>query len=555
LFVQLQRGLMMEPTQLKRTPWIFLALVLALAACAPGPAPATSTPSLVPVDLSGPEMTVGASWLYADGSLLVAVPAGIFTMGANGPDNPLHQVNLSDFWIYSTKVTNRQYAYCFTMGQCTRPPQAHNPVFDDALRSNDPMVGVDYEQATAYCAFVHARLPTEAEWEKAARGPNAFIYPWDDGAPGCDLLNYGICVGNTTPVTTYPAGQSYYHAFDMEGNALEWAADWYQADYYLNAPTDDPQGPAKGQDRVVRSSAFNSGADQTQTFNRSHSNPDTQRDNLGFRCVVEDPAYFASFCQYPATYGTDGIGGAATGEQSTVDCPDLSIVQSPSCINGKPVTYVEISSPPGSYVYTFHAPAPQCSAVGSGIHTQCTDNGQLELCFKCTVTLASQPQCPDGYAWDAGTQSCLGRSSTGACLPGFTHGPGSLVTENTSSSTSAPNEEAGCCTFDPDSAGESTSPLSNLKEICGTSPMTGITYCWKSFAWCPAGTSFDGQECISVQLQAFCKSEGVALNSCTGGGGGGGNTCNITEQSCAATCNPLGYIYDAAACSCNCNAG
>ena len=220
------------------------------------------------------------------------------------------------------------------MGQCTPPLlKAHNRVFDDALHSNDPMVGVDHDQAGAYCNFVHARLPTEAEWEKAARGPNGNIYPWGDGAPSCDLLNYSTCVGNTTPVTTYPNGQSYYHAFDMEGNVLEWVADWYHADYYLNAPTDDPQGPDKGQERSVRSSAYNSGGDQTQAFIRSHSSPEIVRDNLGFRCVVEadDINYFAPFCEYPATYGTDGVGGATAGEQTILECPEISIHQSPYC--------------------------------------------------------------------------------------------------------------------------------------------------------------------------------------------------------------------------------
>src|SRR3972149_9586540 len=93
--------------------------------------------------------------------------------------------------------------------------------------------------------------------------------PGGDAAPNCDLLNYGICEGKTTPVNSYPQGQSYYEAYDMEGNALEWVADWYRADYYLNAPTDNPQGPEKGQQRSVRSSAFNSGGDQTPAFTRS----------------------------------------------------------------------------------------------------------------------------------------------------------------------------------------------------------------------------------------------------------------------------------------------
>lgn len=534
-------------------------LLVALAACAPASTPAVQdggqppTPSLQPVNLTGPEMKVGSSVLYADGTVLVPVPAGNFTMGADGPDNPAHPVNLPDFWIYSTKVTNRQYAYCVAMGRCTPPTRTHNPAFDDPLRSNDPMVGVDHAQATAYCDFLHARLPTEAEWEKTARGPDAAIYPWGDAAPGCDLLNYGTCVGATTPVNNYPQGRSYYHAFQMEGNALEWVADWYQADYYLNAPTDDPQGPANGRDRVVRSSAFNSGGNQTQAFNRFHANPGTQRDNLGFRCVVEDPDYFAPFCNYPATYGTDGIGGAISGPQTVMDCPVISIKQTPTCQGSKPITIVdlELSFNKPLYSLTYQKPGSCLQHLPpSGLKFDCSEvspgqggGGQpIIFCSYCNVTLTSPPQCPENYTYDDSTKDCLkvteSSSENGACLPGFT-----------------PDAAGQCCTFDPP---EVTDPAPDSDLICAYVPNTHIISCHPPFPSCPAGTSFDGQECTSTEHPKFCITELLEFASCTpggGGGGGGGNTCNITESSCAATCAPLGYIYDAAACSCNCNAG
>ena len=133
--------------------YLILFELILLSACSPQVIDSESTASpvsVIPVDLAGPKMSVGSTFLYADGSTLVAVPGGPFIMGGDGNDNPQHQVNVSDFWIYKTKVTNRQYAYCVAMGQCTPLQQkAHNRVYDDALHANDPMVGVDHDQATA----------------------------------------------------------------------------------------------------------------------------------------------------------------------------------------------------------------------------------------------------------------------------------------------------------------------------------------------------------------------------------------------------------------------
>jgi len=534
-----------------------ILLLIALAACAPGPVPPgqpdgqPATPSLIPIDLAGPEMKLGASWLYANGSLLVPVPAGIFTMGYGGKlDYLQHQVNLPEYWIFRTKVTNAQYAYCVAIGACTPPFARDNPGFDDYLHANDPVVGVDYGQAGDYCEFVHARLPTEAEWEKAARGPDAAIYPWGNGAPSCDLLNFDVCVGGTTPVNQYAAGQSYYHAFDMEGNAFEWAADWYGEDYYLSSPPDNPQGPEKGRSRVVRSSGFNSGGNQTQTFNRFFSGPADHRANLGFRCVVEDPDYFSPFCELPPVYGTDGIGGAASGPQSTLDCPVISIEQSPYCQGANPKTIVTFKrswvGPLYSMIYMIPGSCHElgdlqydCSEVSPGLGS---GFDQLVFCSYCNVTLASPPQCPWGYTYDDSANACLSDSASsggGACLPGFT-----------------PDATGQCCTFDPP---EVTDLSTGLNVICDyLAEGSPVVICHPPFPSCPAGTDFAGDECITTEHRKFCITEALEFNSCTpngGGGGGGGNTCNITDQSCANTCAPTGYIFDAAACSCNCNPG
>src|SRR5258708_4645341 len=319
----------------------------------------------------------------------------MFTMGRQaGSDNPLHQVNLPDFWIYRTKVTQGQYAYCVASGNCTLPDKLDNPSFSDPARLNDPVVGVNYAQAGAYCSFVHARLPTEAEWEKTARGPEANLYPWGAGEPSCDRLNFETCLGKTSPVNTYPAGMSYYQAFDMEGNAFEWVSDWYKPDYFLNSPPDSPLGPDSGQVRSVRSSAFNSGANQTQAYDRFFSSPIEHRSNLGFRCVVLDPAYFAQFCQYPPTYGTNGVGGASTGGNTKVDCPNLSIQQSPACVGTTSLTIVTFGGPGNPDVPT------GCSQTNNPGQYHCTQDGTLTICSSCTVTTTSPPQCPPAYDVD-----------------------------------------------------------------------------------------------------------------------------------------------------------
>jgi formylglycine-generating enzyme required for sulfatase activity len=130
----------------------------------------------VPVNLVGPEMKVGSTYSYAGRTILLAVPSGPFLMGQTGSlDYPQHTVTLSDFWIYSTKVTNRQYAGCVGAAKCDPPDLTDDPGYADLRLQNDPVVGVTYADAAAHCNFVHGQLPTEAQWETTARGPDEAI--------------------------------------------------------------------------------------------------------------------------------------------------------------------------------------------------------------------------------------------------------------------------------------------------------------------------------------------------------------------------------------------
>ncbi len=256
-------------------------------------------PPISLVELAGPELGTMMQWV--DGSLLVYVPPGEFTMGDGGDDSPIHTVNLSDFWIYRTEVTNAMYLRCMAAGECSNP--AVDPALPEDISvpelASKPVVGVNWEQAEAYCRFVDGHLPTEAQWEKTARGPDGNIYPWGNGEPNCDTLNFNNCTGQMSDVLDYPSGQSYFEVMDMAGNVFEWVADYYDPNYYGNEPVEDPRGPESGQARSVRGSTFRSGADQIPSALRYFQTPTEYRTDLGFRCVVVSPGLYAPFCELP----------------------------------------------------------------------------------------------------------------------------------------------------------------------------------------------------------------------------------------------------------------
>ena len=228
---------------------IFFALVLLfaygwIAGCGP------VTPIL---------LDVGSTWVsHEDGMTMMYVPAGEFSMGSNkGSSNeqPIHIVYLDAYWIDQTEVTNAMYAKCVEAGKCI-PPRLQGSYTRDSYYGNSsfadyPVINVTWYDAQAYCGWRGDRLPTEAEWEKAAgwdddkKEPR--IYPWGDTI-NCSFANYrgkdGGCVGDTTSVDSYPSGVSFYGLFDMAGNVWEWVADWYGENYYSSSPSSNPQGPS-----------------------------------------------------------------------------------------------------------------------------------------------------------------------------------------------------------------------------------------------------------------------------------------------------------------------
>ena len=215
----------------------------------------------------------------------VHVPAGEFEMGSTTGDNdeqPVHRVYLDEYWIGQTEVTNAQYALCVSAGGCTAPS---NSRWQDSDYRDHPVTHVDWNQARAYCAWAGVRLPTEAEWEKAARGTDGRIYPWGNSAPDDRFANYGNIIDGTTPVGNYPEGASPYGALDMAGNVWEWVNDWYDSDYYSQSPSENPQGPATGESRVLRGGSWDNYDSFVRSAFRFKYVPVDWGRYYGFRCV------------------------------------------------------------------------------------------------------------------------------------------------------------------------------------------------------------------------------------------------------------------------------
>lgn len=236
---------------------------------------------------------------------MVSIPAGTYTIGREveefPQEGPVHQVTLGAYEIDIYEVTNAQFRAFTNAEDCPGPLVAGNPdpcVYDGAVQSNTrpnywtsgefqnyPVLNVRWDQAEAYCRWRGKRLPTEAEWEVAARGSEAYLYPWGDSEPTCDEANYEGCTPDTVGRLAIDGGESPFGALYMAGNLAEWTADWYNADYYTWGPTDNPIGPQAGSSKVVRGGSWYCPATKVTTTYRDHANPMWQYNTIGFRCV------------------------------------------------------------------------------------------------------------------------------------------------------------------------------------------------------------------------------------------------------------------------------
>jgi formylglycine-generating enzyme required for sulfatase activity/tRNA A-37 threonylcarbamoyl transferase component Bud32 len=241
---------------------------------------------LTPKSLSDPTLEQRSTFVtQRDGMVLVYVPEGEFEMGSNdGEDNekPVHTVWLDAFWIDQTEVTNAMYAKCVAVGNCK--DKARYPE-----KSNHPVVDVDWFNAEAYCQWAGRRLPSEAEWEKAARGTDGRTYPWGEGID-CNKANYGSCKMGTSEVGSYPDGASPYGALDMAGNVCEWVADKYSGTYYSNSPGRNPVGPADPElidFRILRGGSRLGSEEDVRTTDRFNNIPGFNwLLSVGFRCAA-----------------------------------------------------------------------------------------------------------------------------------------------------------------------------------------------------------------------------------------------------------------------------
>ena len=269
----------------------------------PVPPTVTLTPTLaIPAVLE-----IGSTVIDGDGSVLVYVPEGKFIMGKKEDkklfftpeDNalPEHEVILDAFWIDQTEVSNGQYKACVDAGKCPPPmineAELSSANFGNPKYDNYPVVNVLWENAVSYCSWVNRRLPTEAEWEKAARGTDGRLYPWGNKLPwdmiekNDILLNYNQSkIDTTTPVDEYKNGASPYGAYNMAGNVSEWVADWFSATYYEISPSRNPLGPDKPDEyhgHVLRGGSYAEGLWTTIATARRMTVPFAQM--IGFRCA------------------------------------------------------------------------------------------------------------------------------------------------------------------------------------------------------------------------------------------------------------------------------
>jgi formylglycine-generating enzyme required for sulfatase activity len=305
---------------MKRFLPIMFSFVFVLSACGAGKATEivlpTAAATAAPVNATmAPETgKVGSvRTSTVDGMPQVFVPGATYDMGgseqmAQTDERPVHSVTVSPFWIDKLEVTNGMYQLCVQSGKCKAPREDKSATHANYFTSKDfadfPVILVSWQDASSYCSWAGRRLPTEAEWELAARGAGApRLFPWGDQAPDATLANFDFAAKDTVRVGSSPNGASPFGALDMAGNVWEWVNDYYSPDYYnqSNGLT-DPTGP-KGTDggsKVIRGGSWADGTKELRVDNRgSAKSPKLSSDSrteafkgeannrIGFRCGAD----------------------------------------------------------------------------------------------------------------------------------------------------------------------------------------------------------------------------------------------------------------------------
>ena len=280
--------------------------VLVFTGCAPSAgAPTRTTPSETAPTRAALPTTALNTPPAPEG--MVFIPAGEFQMGCDPARNsgyscpadelPIHTLTLKAFFIDRYEVTNAGYNDCVLAGGC-RPPsvlssETREHCYDISVFGDFPVINVSWKDADAYCRWAGKRLPTEAEWEKAARGGQNAAFPWGNDEPSCilanafDPLSGHLCTGDTTKVGTHPDGASAFGVEDMAGNVWEWVSDWYSETYYAESPAIDPGGPQGDTVKALRGGSWGSRPPSLRASGRSFELSFYNSSDIGFRCAMD----------------------------------------------------------------------------------------------------------------------------------------------------------------------------------------------------------------------------------------------------------------------------
>ena len=224
---------------------------------------------------------------------MLLVPAGEFTMGSDEGDDdeqPIHRVVLDSFYLDTFEVTNGRFAK-FVAAIQSEPPWGFADQETPVIQAERPVRWVNWMEALGYCLWAGKRLPTEAEWEKAARGTDGRTYPWGNDPPTAAHAVFGLTEAAETvsPIGNRDKGQSPYGVHDLAGNLYEWVTDRYDEEFYTTNPPRNPRGPGEGTTKVQRGGSYTNSPYRLRSSFRTKGDPTEHDPHVGFRCAQDAP--------------------------------------------------------------------------------------------------------------------------------------------------------------------------------------------------------------------------------------------------------------------------